>query len=1087
MSRGRPLRAAPESRVEFRFRSPRDRDLPVELHGDFIHWFVPHSLTPEERPEEARAAGATPSASRGWTTTLSLGPGVYAYKFRTFDGRWHLDADNPRTRTSPAGLRNSLLVLGGSDEPVLHAPRAPFLFRQADGRLRLVAGLRRGSGAGLQLHSYDSTGTRRVCSLRPQPLADEPEHRFFVGELDLSGPHVEYLFVLDDGRRIGRDGCGRALRLHAGDLPPEPPAFLKRAVIYTILVDRFRRAVGRLPSPQVDEKARCGGDLAGVQAALPYLQDLGVTLLHLTPIVDSPSAHRYDARNPLSIDPALGGERALAALVNEAARRGMHLLADLVHTHVHRDFLPFCDVRLRGADSPWADWFYLLRHPFADAGQGGADPGYAHYQKGQWQEPLLRTTNPAVIDYLCRVAQRYIELGFSGLRIDAAADAPPELLRRLRQTVGPDVLLVGEVTTDNPARFTGSLLHAATDFAPQRALAAWLGAAGSEPSASGGRVDTAATLSALARAALARGAPHSALCFTATHDQPRLLTRLGDPQAARIVQLVTLLLAPVPMLYYGDEVGLRAPPAAADAAGREFDDAWPDRQCFPWSPELWDAQTLQLVRSLVQLRARLPALHAGSEEFLSLPEAPEVLAFRRSFGEEVVEVYARRAECAAATAATATCELSLATDVGSGATMLLACGAAELICSEREPVRLRLGPASAAVIARHARADALSLWQKLAADNRQVSLAAYRSGATQGLFLPSHLYLTLTERCNLRCQHCITAAPQRTEQGQARDMQPWLLDALSPALAAADYFAFVHGGETLLSPLLFPLLSRIAEARAGRAYRVHLLTNGMRLTPETVARLIDHGVNSLSISLDGGSAQTNDGLRQGADFARILQHLRDAVAVRRARRADLRLGVSLVLTRDNHQELVPLSHTLFDLGIDWLKVEEMCPVNLIAIEKLLSPDSQPARQALASLRRELGSRLVLVEHLRDEPRCPCALAEEHGGHGLAATLRGESDCEGCAFRLRDDFANRAQFAPCRSDWEQACIDPDGTVHPGDYGQPAIGSLADASLLSLWQGPAMQERRAAALASQPPARRQSCQCVGASDVPSHLSM
>ena len=92
-------------------------------------------------------------------------------------------------------------------------------------------------------------------------------------------------------------------------------------------------------------------------------------------------------------------------------------------------------------------------------------------------------------------------------------------------------------------------------------------------------------------------------------------------------------------------------------------------------------------------------------------------------------------------------------------------------------------------------------------------------------------------------------------------------------------------------------------------------------------------------------------------------------------------------------------------------------------------------------------------------------------------IENAKDCRACAYRVADDFANRAGFAACRSDWQQACIDPDGTVHPSDYGQPAIGSLADQSLLDLWQGPIMQERRAIALARQPEARRRGCQPGG----------
>ncbi|PSM32161.1 alpha-amylase family glycosyl hydrolase [Haliangium sp. UPWRP_2] len=1071
VSRHRRPASERASPVEFRFCSPPSRELPVELYGDFIHWFVPHSLSPEPK-----LLGVNAASGQQWSTRLWLSPGVYTYKFRTFDGSWHLDADNPRTRTSAASLRNNLLVLDGSDEPVLHAPRPPFLYRRPDGRLFVCAGLRRGHGQGLQLHVYDSAGTLRCCELRHQPLADEPEHLFFTGELDLCGPHIEYLFVLDDGRRVGRDGCGRALRLAESALPPVPPAVWSNAVVYTIFVDRFRRSTGNFPAQLDDEKARYGGDLAGVEAALPYLQDLGVTLLHLTPLADSPSAHRYDARNPLAIDPALGGERALASLIESAARRGIGLLADLVHTHVHRDFLPFCDVRLRGHESPWADWFYLLRHPFADAGEGGPDPGYAHYQKGQWREPLLRSDHPAVIDYLCRVAERYIERGFAGLRIDAASDAPIELLRRLRQAVGPTAVLLGEVTTDNPVRFTGSLLHAATDFAPQRALLAWLGAGEAA-------VDTPTTRSALCQASLSRGAPESALSFTATHDQPRLLTRLGDARLARLGGLITLLLAPVPAIYYGDEVGLCAPSTEPGAAARDFDDAWPDRRPFDWTEATWDRETHDLIRALIRLRRRLPALHAGSEEFLTLPDAPDVLAFRRRSGDEVVEIYARRADRdAPPTTAGSSLEFALAVDAASGATLLLSCGEATLLPSEEGSARLRLGLSSAAVILRHAQPAALSLFESLAADNRAASLAAFRRGATHGLFLPSHLYLTLTERCNLRCQHCITDAPRRTAEGQARSMQPWLIDALKPALAAADYVAFVHGGEALLSPLLFPLLSALASARAGRAYSVHLLSNGMLLSRQMVGRLIDQGVNSLSISLDGGSAQTNDRLRLGADFARILANLGDAVSLRRERGADLRLGVSLVLTRDNQHELPDLARRLADLGIDWLKIEEMCPLNLVAIEQLVPPDGLLAATRMAELRRELGSRLVIVDHLGDEPRCPCALAEEHAQehaqeHARGGVIENAKDCRACAFRAADDFANRAGFAACRSDWQQACIDPDGTVHPSDYGQPAIGNLADQSLLDLWQSPIMQERRAIALARQPEARRRGCQPGG----------
>lgn len=1073
--------------VVFHFQSPPHHALPVALHGDFIHWFAPHAL--RQQPTE-------PHAPAQWSTTLALAPGVYSYKFRTLDGRWHLDADNPRTRATVPGVRNSLLVLEGSDEPVLHAPRAPFLFRCADGRLWLRAGLRRGWGDTLSLYTVDADAREQIVSLRRVPLADEVEHLIFEGPLPHAVPFIDYLFVLADGRRVGRSGCRMALRSDETLLPAAPPAWWQQAVVYTIFVDRFRRRDRTWPSRSHDEKARLGGDLWGVRDALPYLQDLGVTVLHLTPIVQSPSAHRYDAENPWFVDQHVGGEAALHALIEAAHERGIRLLADLVHTHVHRNFLPFCDVRLRGHASPFADWFYILRHPFSDEGDAGPDPGYAHYQKGQWHEPLLRNDQPQVIEYLCRLAQHYLKLGFSGLRIDAASDAPPALLRRLRQAVGRDALLLGEVTTDNLASFAPWLVHAATDFTVQRALSTWLGAthASQATSPRSSEEITQAAAIALAQASVARGAPETAVIFTATHDQPRLLSRIGDSQRARLAQVLLLLQAPVPALLYGDEIGLSAPVIpGVDAAARDFDDAWPDRLPFPWSAQadqpLGDDALRRLVRTLLRLRRSLPSLHRGQEEFLSLPDAPDVLAFRRRLGDEIVDVYARhggddpshRAPDAATSSAGAEPRIfALPAQAPAGATLLFSCGDATLHASESAEPRLCLGPWSAAVIARHASRAASALWDRLSHENRTTTEAAFRSGATQGLFLPAHVYVTVTERCNLRCRHCITDAPQRTQDGRARTLPPWLLDALSPAFSVADYLAFVHGGESLLSPIFWDVLARVQQVRAGRPCDIHLLSNGMLLSEGVSARLIAHGVNSLSISLDGGSEQTNDSLRVGADFERIVRNIECVLDLRARKNVDLRVGVSVVLTRDNQHELSALAMRLADLGVDWFKLEEMFPVSWVAAEQLVQPRSRVARGVRAELAQVLAGRMVFVDHMQDEGRCPCALAEEHPDSDLAARNRGlaassmdAQGCAACAFRSADDFANRAHFHACRSDWEQACIDPDGGVHPGDYGQPVIGSLADASLLDLWQGSAMQRRRAEALARLPISRRSGC--------------
>ncbi len=166
-----------------------------------------------------------------------------------------------------------------------------------------------------------------------------------------------------------------------------------------------------------------------------------------------------------------------------------------------------------------------------------------------------------------------------------------------------------------------------------------------------------------------------------------------------------------------------------------------------------------------------------------------------------------------------------------------------------------------------------------------------------------------------------------------------------------------------------------------------------------------------------------------------------------------------MITASNVGELAALGRLVIDLGFDWLKVEEMFPCTPVARRELVFPRDERVERAMNELRAALeGSRVTLVDH-RDPPSgCAC---------------RADRDPALAAFRAADDYANRAAFQPCRMEWEQACVDPDGAVHPVDYAQSAIGNVMDRPLLALWNGDAMRAARAAALARTPAATRRAC--------------
>jgi glycosidase/MoaA/NifB/PqqE/SkfB family radical SAM enzyme len=1084
----------------------------VELRGEVRAWADPISFV------RTTHVG---NASNAFEVELPLAPGVYRYKLVYDDRSWHLHHENLRTQVVD-GVENSVLVVGGTDEPLLHAPTPPWLFVRDDGRLVVRASVRRAhvSSAGESLvlrwnegHGFVRAPMRRVASrdadaTNSHDLRGLDSHVDFELAIPTSARRVEYLFELADGTLVGRGA--EALSVEPRTLARRVPAWWKDAVVYTIFLDRFRRADGwhrfvdptptperLVGDPRFDEQRRRGGDLRGVIASLDHLVSLGVDTLHLTPPFVSPSAHRYDVSDFEHVDPALGGDEALRALLDAAHARGLRVLLDLPFTHVSRQFAPFLDVRDRGRASPYAAWFHVVAHPFTE----GLEPGYRYYQNGAWREPLLNVDEPAVHDFAVQVVRRWTRFGVDGFRIDAAAELPKAMLAAIvtaAREENADALVFGEVVTDHVASWCeadGALLHAGTELSTRENLIAFLK----------GELDATELSRRDARARLSRGEGFTRLGFCTTHDHPRTRTTLRDAELARLAHLVVALRPEIPMLLYGEEVGL----FSEDERG--YEDVWPDRMPMPWpdadhathasqathashgdhasdadhaqvadadhadradhakvDETAWDAATHALFRDALALRRSHEAIRRGDHVPLEARDPSgarlrDVLAFRRTHGDAIVDVLVHRGDREV--------RVALPSGAPPDADVLLVHADARI---ERAPLDDRrdaptadeavtespvvvLGPRSAIVLARRPSDLARETWRAIRDEGEALVAQAFVEGWDELPTLPSRLYLTLTERCNLRCVHCITGAPARTADGSARTMAPWVIEALREAFRGVSYVGFSHGGESLVHPDFFSIVRTIQTERATRPGRldVHLLSNGVRLTEPTIARLVDHGVTSLAISLDGATKETQELIRLGGRFDVVLANVAHAVCARE-RGADLRVGISAVLTRRLVPELPALARRCVELGVDWLKIEETVGVSHAARELFMPPDAPTVRGAMAEVRALLdGTRVRLVDHLETPARCSCV------------------DPSARAFRHADDFANRACFRPCRMAFEQAVVDPDGTVRPIDYEHPAAGRLDERPLLSLWNADVVRSLRRAALRAHPREARERC--------------
>ena len=265
-----------------------------------------------------------------------------------------------------------------------------------------------------------------------------------------------------------------------------PPAWTRRAVWYQIMAERFRDGDPSNNPPDCtawtadwdagskpEFRRRYGGDLRGVIQKLDYLADLGVNALYLNPIFQSPSHHKYDAIDFRHVDDALGVageyERAAAGedlldpatwrfnrsdemlleLLREAHARGMRVILDVSFNHVSPQHPAFRDVREKGPESRFADWFEIVSwEPFEHegwAGYGGM-PSFRKTAEG--------FASPSLCEHIFAVTRRWMApagdatAGIDGWRLDVANEIPPAFWRRWRdlvKSINPEAVIVGEV------------------------------------------------------------------------------------------------------------------------------------------------------------------------------------------------------------------------------------------------------------------------------------------------------------------------------------------------------------------------------------------------------------------------------------------------------------------------------------------------------------------------------------------------------------------------------------------------------------------------------------------------------------------
>ncbi len=454
------------------------------------------------------------------------------------------------------------------------------------------------------------------------------------------------------------------------------PDWFKNAVAYQIFPDRFfngnpdgsflgdrtdiiKREWGDTPYYKAEQfggeyKANdfFGGNLEGIIAKLPYLEELGITVIYLNPIFRASSNHKYDTGCYEEIDPMFGDEKTFSRLCKEAKKRGIRIILDGVFNHTGDDSMYFNKYgkyptvgAYQSKESEFYPWFRFMDYPEVyESWWGMTTLPQVNEESKELREYLLTGENSIV--------KKWIRLGASGWRLDVVDELPDffvEELNKAVKSVNPEAVIIGEVWEDASNKvaygerrkyFYGDELDSVMNYPLKNAIIDMVLC----------RIDAEEfdrrTLSL--KENYPSPAYYSLLNMLSSHDTERITTLMGgvttrhevdrDYQAqfrlgvdrlqqarkrTKLAYGMVMTMPGVPCVFYGDELGI-------EGYGDPF-----CRMCFPWDgmdevdP---NGEMRQWIKKLIALRKSDEVLSTGEIE--SVYKIGHTYVYMRTNGEK---------------------------------------------------------------------------------------------------------------------------------------------------------------------------------------------------------------------------------------------------------------------------------------------------------------------------------------------------------------------------------------------------------------------------------------------------------------------
>jgi glycosidase len=592
----------------------------------------------------------TKDASGAFVGQVPLSPGLWGYKV-IVDGTWQLDPGQGR-RKYVGGVENSAMKVGDCRLPTLNVSSSQPA-RPSAGAGTYAAKLVFHDG--IEASGPDASGyTAELVSAGATKALDAGSVMVDAAKGDVSVSLAsladgKYTVVLTPKTKNGRVGAPLRLPFWI-----EAEAFSwKDALIYMVMTDRFQngdKANDGPMTPNVDPRADFhGGDLIGLKNAIDAgtLDDLGVRGIWISPWQTNPKDawpaadgvhqvtgyHGYWPIKAREVDPRLGGEAALHAVVTSAHAHGIRVLQDYVVNHVHKEHEYFaqhkewfrtgcvcgtanCDWTTHAVDCLFADYMPDVNHTVPEAtAQWAADAVFwldAFDLDGLRIDAVKHVEEAATRNLAAEVRETFENAGTKYFLMGETAmgwsDCPDpcndENYGTISKYIGPqgldgqfDFVLYHGVSYNTFAWGAKGMLHA--DYWFQHGMAHWPADAIMTPYI--GSHDTS-RFATMADYRFDSG-PKSKGTAGAQWDGVAVAPTDGEPYARTRLAFTWLLGLPgAPLMYYGDEYG-------------QWGSADPNnRQDFRTAGSLStdETTTLAFVQKLGKARQGVPALRRGA-------------------------------------------------------------------------------------------------------------------------------------------------------------------------------------------------------------------------------------------------------------------------------------------------------------------------------------------------------------------------------------------------------------------------------------------------------------------------------------------